>query len=301
MNRNLNLNYLTLNLTLALLTNILIVNSLFAKDKGLEQCESLMEKGNYTQALVSVKGTRNVDGLLCQGRAQIALQHTVQAQTSFEQALALKPQDLSLASVHMLLGNALIAQNQLAQAVAQYEQAAKVSEQAKVKRYVMIAHQLKGEAYASQGQHQQALEAYQASEKLAMNDNERADCFAHLASAYEGLKQLDKAIEFQLKSVLMQKKAGTLDQYAEASLVLGQLFHADKDFAGADKTFQRLWQFAKDNGGEYYVAKTNVYWAKTKAALGDNSASEKLLAEAKQLAQQLQANDVLDLMSSTKP
>ena len=278
-------------ITLTLFINLLIANSLFAKDKGLEQCESLMQKGDYTQALVSVKATRNIDGLLCQGRAQMALQQADQAQKSFEQALALKPQELSLASVHMLLGNALIAQNQLAQAVTQYDEAAKVSEQAKVKRYVMIAHQLKGEAYASQGQHQQALEAYQASEKLAMNDNERADCYAHLASAYEGLKQLDKAIEYQLKSALMQKKAGTLDQYAEASLVLGQLFHANKDYAGADKTFQRLWQFAKDNGGEYYVAKTNVYWAKTKVALGDNVASDKLLAEAKQIAQQLKAND----------
>lgn len=292
-------NYLSLTLTIVF--NLLIINNIYAKNSALEQCESLMQKGDYTQALFSVKDMRDVDSLLCQGRAQMAMQNTDQAQKIFEQALTFKPQGLSLASVHMLLGNALIAQNQLAQAVTHYEEAAKVSEQANVKRYVMIAHQLKGEAYASQGQHQQALEAYQASEKLAMNDNERADCYAHLASAYEGLKQLDKAIEFQLKSVLMQKKAGTLDDYAEASLVLGQLFHANKDYAGADKTFQRLWQFAKDNGGEYYVAKTKVYWAKTKVALGDNVASDKLLAEAKQIAQQLQANDVLDLMSSTKP
>lgn len=287
--------------TLIILFNLLIVNNLYAKDVALEQCESHLQKGDYTQALASVKGAHKVDDLMCQGRAQLALQQPNQAQKSFEQALALKPKDLSLASVHMLLGNALIAQNQLAQAVAQYEQAAKVSEQAHVKRYVMIAHQLKGEAYASQGQHQQALEAYQTSEKLAMNDNERADCYAHLASAYADLKQLDKAIEFQIKSTLMQKKAGTLDQYAEASLLLGQLFHANKDFAGADKTFQRLWQFAKDNGGEYYVAKTNVYWAETKLALGDKAAAEKLLAEAKQLAQSLQANDVLELLSSKKP
>lgn len=266
-----------------------------------DACQDALDKGQFSLAIQAAESMQaQPNAWLCKGRAQAALQDMAAAQTSFETALTLKPSGLHLISAYMLLGNAQHAQQQHLAAVTSYQQALALSEQQNMQRYAMIAHQLIGETHLSAGLYPEALAAFQAGEKLAMNDNERADSYAHQALAYHHLQQHDQAIAYQLKAVLMQQKAGTPDQYAEASLMLANFFVAQKDYVGADKTYQRLMQFAHDNGGSFYEAKTAIHWADAKRTQGDHATASQLLKQAERIAAQLQDAELNELLMQAR-
>lgn len=279
--------------TLMLILSLFNINLVYAADTGVQACQAALSKRQYPQAIQAAEQASSLpNAWLCKGRAQAALQKLDVAQHSFEQAIQLKPQGLDLISAYMLLGNVQQARQQTEAAVSSYQQALALAQAEKMPRYVMVADNLIGEAMFAAGQYASALEAFQAGEKLAMNDNERADSFEHEAMTYHRMQQLDKAVEYQLKAVLMQRKSGSPDQYAEASLTLGLWFVEQKDFKGADQTYQRLMQFARDNGGSFYEAKTAILWAQAKRAQGDAAAADALIKQAQTLAVQLKDQEL---------
>lgn len=288
-------------MTFIILFNLLNIHHLYAAETGVQTCQTALSKRQYVQAIQAAEQASSLpNAWLCKGRAEAAMQKLDAAQLSFEQAIQRKPQGLDLISAYMLLGNVQQARQQTEAALASYQQALELAKAEKMPRYVMVADNLIGEAKYAAGQYAAALEAFQAGEKLAMNDNERADSFEHEAMAYHRLQQLDKAVEYQLKAVLMQQKSGTPDQYAEASLTLGQLFVEQKDFKGADQTYQRLMQFARDNGGSFYEAKTALFWAKAKRAQGDRAAADQLIKQAQALAATLKDAELDEMLANSQ-
>lgn len=286
-----------------LLCCLFALNSLSAqaKDAALEACDQALQQQQYSQAIAMAdKHAQQAEFWLCKGRAQSALAQVAEAEASFQQALRLKPTGLELISAYLLLGNAQRERQQYASALNSYQQALASSEQQQMRRYTRIAHTLIGETHVAAGQAEQALQAYAVGEKLAMNDDERADSYLHKAQAYQQLQQLDQAIEYQLKGVLMLRKSGTPDQFAEASLTLGQLFAAKKDYVGAEKTYQRLFDYAHENGGSFYEAKTAIYWADVKRAQGDSAGATQLLSQAKQLAATLKDAELDALLAQAR-
>jgi tetratricopeptide (TPR) repeat protein len=288
-------------ITLALIINALILNQSFAKDASLDSCDVAIKNRQYTQAITIAEQHVDQAGFwLCKGRAQSALSQNAAAQDSFKQAVALKPIGLDLISAYMLLGNAQLEAKTHALAIESYQQALKLSEQQELRRYSRIAHNLIGEAYFEIGQYTESLKSFEAGEKQAMNDEERADSYIHEALAYQQEQQIDKAIEYQLKGVLMLRKSGTPDQYAEASLALGKLFAAKKDFIGANKTYQRLMEYAHENGGTFYEAKTAIYWAEIKRAEGDVAGADQLMKQAEAIALQYKDPELDELLAKSK-
>jgi tetratricopeptide (TPR) repeat protein len=287
--------------TLILIFNCLIINDSLAKDAALESCDAALRNRQYAQAIqMAEKHANQAEFWLCKGRAQSGLAQNAAAQQSFKQAISLKPEGLDLISAHMLLGNAQLEAKVHEAAIDSYQQALRLSEQQNMRRYTRIAHNLIGEAYFDLGQYAQALNAFENGEKLAMNDDERADSHIHEAMAYQQLQQADKAIEYQLKGVMMLRKSGTPDQYAEASLTLGKLFAAKKDYASADKTYQRLMEYAHDNGGDFYEAKTAIYWAESKRAQGDTAGAQQLIQQAEAMAARLKDAELDALLVQAK-
>lgn len=288
-------------LTLTLILNLLIINESMAKYAALEACDSAVQNQQYAQAIqVAEQHASQAEFWLCKGRAQSALAQNAAAQQSFKQAISLKPTGLDLISAYMLLGNAQLEAKTHEAALESYLQALKLSEQQNMRRYARVAHNLIGEAYFEVGQYAESIKSFETGEKLAMNDDERADSYIHEAMVYQQLQQADKAIEYQLKGVMMLRKSGTPDQYAEASLTLGKLFAAKKDYASADKTYQRLMEYAHDNGGEFYEAKTAIYWAESKRAQGDAAGAASLVKQAETMAAKLKDAELDALLLQAK-
>lgn len=292
---------MNLKITLIVLFNLLILNDVIAKESTAEACDAAIQNRQYAQAItLAEQHSGQAEFWLCKGRAQSALKQNTAAQESFKQAIARKPVGLDLISAYLLLGNAQLEAKKHALAIESYQQALKLSEQQEMRRYSRIAHNLMGEAYFEIGEYAESLKAFETGEKLAMNDDERADSYIHEALAYQQMQQSDKAIEYQLKGVLMLRKSGTPDQYAEASLALGKLFVAKKDLVGASKTYQRLMEYAHENGGVFYEAKTAIYWAEVKRAQGDAAGAEQLIKQAETIAAQYKDPELDELLAKSK-
>jgi tetratricopeptide (TPR) repeat protein len=291
--------YLYKTLNYAFISLFFICINAYAVDVSdkVTACTFAINKGDFATA-VSVSAEllklapNNRDGLLCKGRA-------LGAQGKYDEALSA----LGLAEKnsqpgfdkiisYIFIGNLHKANNKNAEAIASYEKSLKICESENNEKFKRITLNLIAEAHAQNNDFAAALTNYLAGAKLANNDNERADSYERLAATYSALGQYDSAIEYQLKGVLMQSKAGTLDQYAIASLTLGEIYGKAKEYANAEKTYTKLIQFSQDNGGAYYEAKASYGLAQIKALRGDTSNAKTMMAEAFKMAKNIGENDL---------
>ncbi len=296
-------NTLTITFIILILINF-SVNSEELSSK-IAACNAAVNNNDATKALkhadeILKLETTNRDGLLCKGRALSAQGKYSEGLSVLEQAEKQSKESFDQIITYILMGN-LHKQNQKnIEAIASYEKSLKISEAGKNEKFARINHNLIGEAHAQNKDLNAALANYFAGSKLSNNDNERADSYERLAATYQALGQYDLAIEYQIKAVQMQKKAGTLDDYANASLVLGQIYTVAKDYPSAEKTLSKLLQFSKDNGGAYYEAKANLYLAQSKAESGDTTSARTLLAGARITAKSIGADDLTSEIDTTE-
>lgn len=271
----------------------------------INACNAALNQGDIKSALVQAETALKSDSkhhqaLLCKGRALGADKQYESAKAALTLAIGAAKKGFETTVSHVLLGNLHKANLQLAEALTHYQKSLQSAIEDSDRKFTRISHNLLGETYALNQDYSNALKSYEKGAELSMNDNERADSYERMAMTYQALNQLDNAIEQQLKGTMMQQKSGTLDQYAEASLTLGKLFTQNKDYVSAEKTYERLLKFSKDNGGEYYQAKTDIYLAETKRAQGDAAKADALLQEAKQIADKIQASDLTAMIASAQ-
>ena len=260
-------------------------------------CNSALDNGNISSAILVADEIlqlepNNRDGLLCKGRALGA--QSPSAQGKYDAALSMlelaakqsKPGFEEIIS-YLLIGNLHKQNNKNAEAIASYEKSLKVSETEKNDKFRLINHNLMGEAHTQNKDLNAALTSYLSGSKLTKNDNERADSFERLGITYSALGQHDLAIEYQLKGMLLQQKSGTLDQYADASLALGKVYANAKEYPQAEKTYNKLIQFAKENGGAYYEAKASYGLAQVAASKGDTSNAKAMMGDALKIAKNI--------------
>lgn len=282
-------------------TLILLVISLFfisinvnaneLADK-VSACDAALNKGDLTGAIIISDGIlkqapNHREGLLCKGRALGAQGQYAAALNTLEMAAKQSKSGFDEIISHIFIGNLHKNNNKNIEAIASYEKSLKICETEKNDKFKRINLNLIGEAHAQNNDLNAALSSYLAGSKLALNDNERADSFEHLAAAYSALDQHDQAIEYQLKAVLMQQKAGTLDKYANASYVLGQTYEKAKEYSNAEKSYSKLLQFSKDNGGAYYEAKASYALGKVKIITGDTERAKTAMTEALAIARNI--------------
>lgn len=296
-------------ITLALFFNVLLLNSnylLAEVNSDAKACNSALSNGDALTAItlankILAENPKHHTGLLCKARAQDAMGEYQPALKTFDAAIKVAEPGFDLMITHLLVGNLHKKNQQLEAALNSYQKSLSITETENNNQYKRINLNLIGEIYAANKDFNTALTNYQAGAKLAMNDNERADNYERVAGMHSALNQHDLAIEYQLKGMLMQKKAGTLDQYADANLALGHIYTKAADYTKAESTFTKLAQFSKENGSAYYEAKSYLGLAQAKAASGDKVGAGTLVSQAKTLA--TQTNDkalLLEIESSTK-
>ena len=267
-------------------------------------CNAALDKGNISNA-VSISGEilqlepNNRDGLLCRGRALGAESKYDAALSALEMAAKQSKPGFEEIISYLLIGNLHKQNNKNAEAIASYEKSLKVSETEKNDKFRLINYNLMGEAHTQNKDLNAALTSYLSGSKLTKNDNERADSFERLGITYSALGQHDLAIEYQLKGMLLQQKSGTLDQYADASLALGKVYANAKEYPQAEKTYNKLIQFAKDNGGAYYEAKASYGLAQMAAAKGDTSNAKAMMGDALKIAKNIGDADLASAIETS--
>lgn len=250
--------------------------------QAIEKSEALLEDN-----------AKNVNALTCLGRAYFGLAQYDKAIKAFNQAEAVSDQGYDKSFASLLAGHVYKNTDQLANAVDAYQRSLGHAKAIDHQALILNNHMNIGHVRNLQKDFANALTAYEAAYALAANDGERADTESYIAATQYKLKHYDKAIEYQIKSLLMFEKVGTLDQYAQALINLAKYELAANRLKDADRYANKLIKFAQDNGGAYYEAKGQLLLAKVKVAQADKTAAKTLLASAKQLADRAQASDLI--------
>lgn len=261
-------------------------------------CVEALNQGDISKAIsistdILKSDANNREGLLCKGRALGALGNYQEALSTLELGAKQSNESFEQIISHLLIGNLHKQNKQYVAAIDSYNKSLALCLQVQNQKFSHVNYNLIGETQALSGDLNAALTSYKTSVKVAMNDNERADSYERLANTYSALGQHDLAIEHQVKATLLQKRSGTLDQNANASMEMGRIYTAAKEYKNAERAYAKLIQFAKDNGGAYYEAKANIGLAQTKIATGDTATAQSLLVESEKIAKSIGANDLI--------
>lgn len=262
-------------------------------------CNQAIEKGDFKTSLNIANEILNLeknnrDGLLCKGRALGAEDKYKEGLNALELAAKNSQAGLDEIIAYIFIANLHKKNQQYTEAIASYDKSLSLSRASKNDKFERINHNFIGATHRQNNDLNAALASYLEGSKLAMNDNERAESFELIAATYSALKQHDLALEYQLKATVMQQKSGTLDDYANASYVLGQSYQAAKDYNNAERIFEKLLKFSKDNGGAYYEAKANYGLAQVKLALNERDQAKNILTEALKIAKSIGGNSLVE-------
>lgn len=280
--------------TLILISIQLIFNTVYAENLSANECNKLLTNGDSSGALryankMLSKNSADREAMLCQGRAYYANGDYQAAVKAFELAEKNTKDGLDIAVAMFMQANAYKGMQQKDMALANYQRALKQAQSIGNSGLQRLAYKAIGDIAIDDQQFSAALDWYLLAFKLAANDNERGESAENVALAYHELNQHGLALEFQIKAYLLHGRVGTLDQYANSSIVLGSYYAADKNYGAAEKTLTKIITFAKEQGGIYYEAKATYVLALVKVAAGDKKAAQDLLVQALSLAKS--AND----------
>lgn len=252
-------------------------------------CNQSLNNGDYKKALTQAKALldkdqQNENAWLCQGRALVMTNEPVAALDAFDQAEKVATDAYEKAFAKLLAGHTYSKIQQHKQAIASYQSSLDYAMQTKVQGLVLSNHMNIGNVYFDQGNFKQALDQYKLANDLAMNDNERGETFEKIAKSYFALKSYDLALENQIKAQIKMEKVGSLNQYAESTIMLGECYLAVNNLSNAELKLNSIIDFAKKQGGAYYEAKGSYVLAKVKAAQNDHKNAKSLIEHAKKIA-----------------
>lgn len=283
-------------LSMSCLLLVLFCKMSFADDGELNtkiaDCNQMVKSSSPEKALdltsqLLKKSTKNREVYLCKARAQMSLSRFADAVPTLMiiDQLSNSPNDHMMALA--MLGNAFKGNQQLDQAVASYQKSMDIAKTQKNKSFERITFGLIAETQTLNKQYDEAIISYQSALKLALNDNERADAYEHIASIYNIQQKHNQAIEFQVKAALAYTHYGDLDAQANAGLELGRIYMDAGELEQAEKSINKILKLAVDNGGAYWEAKADLYLAKVKLANHQNNEAEKLLQAAQKINKEL--------------
>lgn len=283
-----------------LLVVFALTPGLSAAKLSLEEvaCNRLLNDNKPKQAISKAEAlladnAKNANALTCLGRAYFALDQFDKAIEAFNKAETVSELGYDKSFASLLAGHVYKNTDQLDKAVVAYQRSLDHAKTIENQALILNNHMNIGHVRTLQKDYANALAAYQAAFDLSANDNERGDTGSAVAATQFAMNNYDKAVEYQIKTLLMFEKVGTLDQYAQALTHLTQYELAANRLNDADRYANKLIKFAQDNGGAYYEAKGQFLLAKTKVAQSDTKAAKALLASASKLADKVQDPDLI--------
>lgn len=242
-------------------------------------------KTAITQADALLKlNPENEHAWSCKGRALYLQDNTEAALAAFLKAEEYGTDNYEKAFASLLAGHVYKHTKMYDKAIDRYEKSLEYASKAKHQALIFNNHLNIGNIYFEDKMYEKALEKFQTAHELAGNDNERGDTLIQLSRTYYALERYDEAVEYQIKTQIMLEKVGSLDQYADASINLGKYYFANGREIDAERTLNKIIDFAKTRGGAYYEAKASYILAQVKAAQQQEAAARALITHAKAIA-----------------
>ncbi|HEY3327571.1 MAG TPA: hypothetical protein VGK14_10420 [Novimethylophilus sp.] len=267
-------------------------------DDAVQACQKALAAGDYNQALQSVRNTQGFESMMCKGRAHQGRGDHADAAATFADAekSAREPFDQMLAITFR--ARATQAAGKTDEALGHYDRSLKIARQLGQKQALMINLNESGQLLQNKGDVHAALERYREAYTDAANDNERSECDQLIAAAFSRLGEHDRAIEYQIKSVMLEERSGDFDHYLNAKLELAALAIAAKDFVRAQKELEASLDQAQSAGSSYWEAKALFYKGQLEKARDNSEQARTLLKQALDLANKIGAGSLAGQISS---
>lgn len=251
---------------------------------GLQGCRESLAAGDYKAAAKLGWQAGGFDGLMCAGRAQFTSGDFAGASESFTKAgnLHREPFELMLAATFQ--ARTFRSLMKLDDALEKYAQSLEIARRIGQKQALMINLNESGQILQSRGDVKPALERFKEAYLNAANDNERSECNHLLASAYAQLGDYDKAIEHQLKSVVLEERSGDLNHYLAARLNFADVLIKSKNFVRAEKDLNESLQLSQTAGSTYWESKVMLFMARMQNITGKPDQAKDSLEKSRRLA-----------------
>jgi len=272
---------------------------------SVQTCDQALEAGANLANAAALAETRlrtapdDREAWLCLGRVRGELGEHNAALAALKTAEKLSKTPIDRIVALTTLGNEYQAGKEFALAIISYQQSLAIAREQKSVRLQRINLNLIGETLQEEGNTAGALEQYQQGMKLAANDNERADSDARVAAAHSLIGNHDKAIEYQLKAMLLQERVGDLDHYANANIELGRICLVAKQYADAEKWLNKFLVSIAESGALYWEAQGRYMLGKVKAARGNTAEAADQFKQSRSLAEKIGAQQLLKEISES--
>lgn len=237
-------------------------------------------------------GTTQWEGYLCLGRAKSALGDREAAAEAFDAAQLAADTDGHRSAALILLGNVQLNLGRVDAAIATYRKTLRYAESPRSYRHA--AHSRLSAALRIQGNMSDALFHAKESLDLAANDNERAEGYAALAALHSQRQAHDLAVEYQIKTVMLQRRSGEAHQVVESNIELGRIYLAARNYTQARKAMESAFSDLSGVDAPYWKSRVMILRGEIHAAEGalDKAASD--FSEADALAATVDSDELKD-------
>jgi tetratricopeptide (TPR) repeat protein len=257
-------------------------------------CNQAIRDGGVSRALTLAEQQLKLNALsyevlLCKGRALDRSARYAEAVTAFDAAGKRSATSMEHAVTLTLIANTQKLAKQYTEALSAARKSLAIVQPAKNKQLERLNLNQIGDLLVELSQLAPAMENYLVANKLAANEDERADGYARIAALYSRLGKHDQAIEFQIKTIIAEEHIGDFEQYVSANLEMGRIYTLAGEYANAEKTLDKIIELVKEQGAPFWEAKADYYQALAKAASGQLTASRALLENALLISKKIDA------------
>lgn len=252
--------------------------------EALQNCQQALDAGDFAAAAQTSATQKSFDGFMCVGRAQQALGDHAGASANFIKAEQLADGKYGSVLAITFQARAALAAGHTDEALAQYNRSLKLAHEIKLWQGEWSNLVEIGEIYQGRNDLKTALEKYKESYPYASNDNERSESNQRIAAVYHEQKDYDHAIEYQLKSVLLEASSGDANQYLNARLQLAIYAMNGKDYKISNKELTDIIKVSKEVGSLYWEGRATLYQSRLEKLQGHVEQSRNLLEAADKLA-----------------
>lgn len=274
---------------------------LYSFQASASPCGDALIAGKYEEAMKHGEMDSSHDGHLCVVRAYLALgkpKDAISRLASVEK-LSSTPYERMLTATYQ--GRAAKAMGDTASAIRHFQQAAALAAESRQKQAQWFNLNELGQIQLEGQDTKSSLESFLKAYTFAANDNERSESDQLIASAYKAQKDLDHAIEYQLKATLLEKRSGELEGYVNTVLELADLRIANNELIAAEKNVKEVVSITSGAKSDYWNARTFHVVAKLELAKGNLDAYRRARDEAKSYADKSGDKALQQLVESLTP
>lgn len=277
---------------------LIVLTGLFSCNLSASPCSEALMAGKFDAALQQGEKDNSHDGHVCAARALLAKGYSKDAlrHLDFSEKLAQTPYEKMLTATYQ--GRAAKALGDIDGAIRHFEQAVTLATESRQKQAQWFNLNEIGQIQLDNKNAKASLETFAKAYTYASNDNERSESDQLIASAYKAQGDLDHAIEYQLKVMLLEKRSGEVAGYLNALLELADLRISNKELVAAEKNVKEALGITSQAQSDYWSARAYYELARLELMRGDGTAFGKAFTEAKQFAGKAGEKELIEKVDS---